>query len=301
DKYKGEVVSKNEAITLAKMEKNQADIVLKQHELRNRLPGKSVIKKIYKSLGDGIKAQEPVLQLQNISRLRVEGSGESASVPALLANRTARCCLEPSVEMGPGLELMKAHSGGVTAVAFCADGEHFVSGSEDRTVRVWRRDQPVHVKTLRHNAAVRALACSPKGALVLVGCADGSLGVWDRSKPAPEPVLFPPQHSHPGAVPALAFSPDGAYIASGGEDNAIRLWEAGGKLLYLFDADHGVEDPHQGTVTALHFTPQGKLVSAARDNTLRVWALHRNGAKLAFEPVGNRGGTVSRLGVSRDG
>ena len=77
------------------------------------------------------------------------------------------------------------------------------------------------------------------------------------------------------------------------------LWETGKeKAVYPFDLDHGVDNPHQGTVTALHFTPDGKLVSAARDNTLRVWQLHEKGAELAGEPVTGRSGTVAIPGVT---
>src|SRR5262249_51570572 len=68
-----------------------------------------------------------------------------------------------------------------------------------------------------------------------------------------------------------------------------------------FDAEHGVDNPHQGTITSLAFTPQCKLVSAARDNTLRAWSLHEKGAHLIGQPVTHRGGTVGQLGVSANG
>jgi WD40 repeat protein len=70
--------------------------------------------------------------------------------------------------------------------------------------------------------------------------------------------------------------------------------------LYRFDAAHGVDNPPQGQVTALSFTPQCRLVAACRDNTLRVWELCELGAR----PVGtiaDRSGTVPLLGVSQDG
>src|SRR5205823_6947170 len=92
-----------------------------------------------------------------------------------------------------------------------------------------------------------------------------------------------------------------AYFASGGEDNAVLLFRAAGEAVYAFDADHGVDNPHQGTITALTFTPQCKLVSAARDNTLRVWSLHEKGAHLEGAPITHRSGTVNQLGVSANG
>src|SRR5207244_844453 len=75
----------------------------------------------------------------------------------------------------------------------------------------------------------------------------------------------------------------------------------GGQLLYAFEPEHGVDNPHQGTITALHFTPQCRLVSASRDNTMRIWELREKGAHLVGEPITGRGGSVGNLGVSSDG
>jgi WD40 repeat protein len=213
-----------------------------------------------------------------------------------------KCYLEPSIEMGSDRpELIKAHRGPITGVAVCADGKHFVSGSEDRTVCVWERGLHIPTRVLLHPSAVRVVACSPPGSpqdWLAVGCADGSIYLWDLANPKDPKVL---SEKHRGTVSALAFSPKGTYFASGGEDNNILLWEtAEAKAVYPFDAEHGVDDGHHGTVTALHFTPQARLVSAGRDNTLRVWALYKTGVKMERE-IARRGGTVNDLGVSADG
>ncbi|HYV34888.1 MAG TPA: hypothetical protein VE988_04235 [Gemmataceae bacterium] len=298
-KYKGDRVQKQEAIKSAELEKLQADIILQLHDLRSKIPGKSIIKKIQKSNGEGVKAQETVMQLYGISRLKVEGSVDSQYQSILQKHKNARCYLEPSDDMAPVLELIKAHRAEVTCVGFCADGQHFVSGSEDTSVCIWERGQVASKYQLWHKSPVRSVACSPKGAWLLVGCADGSITLWDLTQPDQAVKVITDQHR--GPVTALAFSPDGDYFASGGEDNSIVMWSADGEKMYAFDADHGVNEPHQGTITSLNFTPQCTLVSAARDNTLRVWTLGKKGAKQALAPITNRGGTVGQLGVSPQG
>src|SRR5205823_1717227 len=89
-------------------------------------------------------------------------------------------------------------------------------------------------------------------------------------------------------------------------------------LVYRLDADHigverkdgksdkvvyerGVESGHADPITTLAFTPQCQLVSAARDNTVRVWQLKENGVARHGEPIANRGGSVAQLGVRADG
>ncbi|MCI0459173.1 MAG: WD40 repeat domain-containing protein [Gemmataceae bacterium] len=305
-KYRQEEIAKKEEVRLAEVEELQAVADLRQHEVRNKMRGKGIVGIVYRQLNEGVKNLEPVLQVYSVSRLRVEGLLEAQYADQLKDPSKMRVIVEPIHEMAPErLPLgSKAHRGEVNSVAFSHSprGPLFVSGSEDRTVGVWKLAGGEAPEVLHHETAVRVVACSPPVAgrrICLAGCADGKVYVWDLDK------LDAPLHkieAHRDAITALAFSPDGKFVASGGQDNALCLWEVQtGKLLYTFDHEHGVDNPHQGTVTALHFTPQGKLVSAGRDNTLRVWALHEKGPRLEGEPVFNRGGSVTHPGVSADG
>jgi WD40 repeat protein len=309
DKHAFEEVSKKEQVNVQIIEWHNAVAEYHKYEIRCTMPGKSIVKQLYKNRGDGVKNLEPVMQLQNISTLRAEGAVE-AQYFYLLASRVkkARVVIEPAEEIAPQAAL-KAHLGEINSVAVAADDNTFVSGSEDRTICVWRRGRvgPAAVlAVLPHSSPVRVVACTPPGAkqnLCAAGLADGRIVLWDLNqvgKPGvrPQPLLEI-RDAHRDGISALAFSPDGRWFASGGQDNLIVLWETGkDKAVYPFDAEHGVENPHQGTVTALHFTPDGKLVSAGRDNTLRVWQLHEKGAALEGDPVTGRSGTVAIPGVT---
>jgi WD40 repeat protein len=317
-RYEQETVGKEQAVKLAIIEAGQAEAEYRQHEIRNLIPGKSYIKTIYKTPGEGIKNQEPVMQLYSTARLRVEGAVEVGEVLQLREAMRAHggqkgfglnVIVEPTQDLSP-LPLPKAHTSEITGVAVSHDPKQpanprFVSAGEDGKICVWRRHEERPYKMLDHSAAVRAVACSPPQASrrwCAAGCADGSIYLWDLDGLDKGQPVHQIRDCHNAAVSALAFSPDGRWLASGGQDNLIYLWDAeAGKLQYAFDHEHGVDNPHRGTITALHFTPQCKLVSAARDNTLRVWELHEKGARLAGKPLPNRTGNVLNPGVSADG
>jgi WD40 repeat protein len=310
DRYLQEMFSKQEAIKLAQAEIDKAEAVYRLYQIKNDMPSAGIIKAVYRKRGDTVKPQEPIMQLYSLERLRAEGLADVQYLDRLQAK--PRVSLEPVIVEGPWRRFL-GHRGEITSVACAGLGPGFrvVSASEDKTVAVWDpgvKGGPVRI--LHHPEAVRVVACNADASgrhWCLTGCADGSIRLWDLDGTAPGPVWAqkdPDKGAYRGPVTALAFSPDGKFFASGGEDGMIRLWRtARGEMVYPFDAEHGVEHPHDGPVTSLHFTPQCRLVSASRDNSLRVWALKKQGAVALMDPRGiaNRGGTVSALGVSRDG
>jgi WD40 repeat protein len=307
DRYKQEEVSKGEAVRLSRVEIDKALTILHQHEIRNRTGFTGIIKTLYKQRNEAVKAQEPVLLLYDIEHLRAEGLAEVQYFDRLKVG--TRVTLEPTILEPPWFPY-KGHSGEINSVAFGGRGDNLriVSGSEDHTAHVWSVALPkTPSRVLYHEQPVRVVACTPPGSgynWCLTGCADGSIRLWDLDKGDAPPLRVIKDRGHRTAVTALAFSPDGKYFASGGEDSMIYLWRTDDRSeepVYAFDGEHGVDQPHQGTITALHFTPQARLISAARDGTLRIWELHQHGAHMDKRVISNRSGTVSALGVSADG
>jgi WD40 repeat protein len=320
-KTHGDYVQKKEAAKLAGFDLSHARFVLEQHRVKNMLPVKTcVIKAVYKRTGEAVKELEPILQLSAVDRLTADGSVGLEYVNRLAIGK--KVIVEPTREMNP-LRVWRSHKKEITAVAVAYAGPAAeplaASASEDGTVCLWDQKYAGPIGLFTHSHPVKSLACSPREAKkhwLVAGLSDGSIAVWELddyksgARNKPYKLLKGP---HADAVTALAFSPDGQFFASGSTDGSIFMWEAKADAesksegddksfhRYPFDAAHGVASPHSGPVTALHFTPQSTLVSAARDNTLRVWELHQKGAVLVGDPHAGRSGGIGALGVSRDG
>jgi WD40 repeat protein len=296
-RYRFEEDNKRQTVELAKRELNQARTILGMHEIRSKVDG--VIRSILKKPGEAVKNLEPVFQVHNPRRLRVEGMAAVEHLPRLqaLKEKGQRLVVEPARLIPPRDEL-SGHLLEVTSVAVSKDLAHplVVSGSEDGTVRVWdlttRRERWI----FRHGVPVRAVACTPPGApshLCLAGTADGAGVLWDLESGQKVGELA---GRHTGPINSVAFSPDGKGCVTGGDDQTIRLWHsADGRLRYRFPTIH------RDRITSLQLTRDGRLLSAAADATLLLWKVGPERAELAARPFERRSGDVPVLGISADG
>ncbi len=150
-----------------------------------------------------------------------------------------------------------------TTVTFSPDGKTLLSGSVDRTLRLWDAASGKPLRTLQgHTRSVNAVAFSPDGKTLLSGSWDSTLRLWDAASGKPLRTL----QGHTSSVYAVAFSPDGKTLLSGSWDKTLRLWNAAsGKPLRTLQG-------HTSSVFAVAFSSEGKtLLSGAGDNTLRLW------------------------------
>ena len=103
------------------------------------------------------------------------------------------------------------------------DGTRFVSGNDDKTVRVWdaATGQQVGDPLTGHTAPVESVAYSPDGTSIVSGGWDSTVRLWDATtgKPVGKPLI-----GHTDWVSSVAFSPDGTRVVSGGWDKTLRLW-----------------------------------------------------------------------------
>jgi WD40 repeat protein len=111
------------------------------------------------------------------------------------------------------------HPGAVYSAAFSPDGRHIVTGSEDRTARIWSlpRGRLEH-ELFGHTSNVYDVAFSSDGRLVITA-GDTTTRVWRTATGSPLAVL----HMHADGVNAVAVARDG-LLATGSDDRTAHLY-----------------------------------------------------------------------------
>ena len=157
------------------------------------------------------------------------------------------------------LQQLKGHDNYVLSVAFSPDGSKIVSGSSDKTIRVWDASTGVEMlPPLRgHDSWVESVAFSPDGSKIVSGSRDNTIRVWDASTGV---EMLPPLRGHDDWVESVAFSPDGSKIVSRSHDKTIRIWDASTGVEIVLESDsRGVPIFNVWNVNADDFRPSVQM------------------------------------------
>jgi WD40 repeat protein len=94
---------------------------------------------------------------------------------------------------------LKGHTSAIWSAAFSPDGSRIVTGSKDRTAKLWDAKTGAEVLTLRgHTNTVQSVSFSADGSRILTGSLDGTAKVWD-SRPV-NPEFLPKELAPPPRV-----------------------------------------------------------------------------------------------------
>lgn len=115
----------------------------------------------------------------------------------------------------------EGHKGRVTCLALSTNGKTFVTGSADRTVRLWNMETG-DAKAIDQPAEVTAVALSSDGKAVACGCSTGVVRLLDVSGAEPKELHSFTQQTMP--ITALTFSPQGKYLFAGSKDGTFLSW-----------------------------------------------------------------------------
>ena len=175
---------------------------------------------------------------------------------------TMRDCPRPKVGLWTQRwRCATGHTLAVTAVEMISDGR-VVSGSKDKTLRVWDKNKKKCLKKLTgHTGGVLAIAVLDDESVVSASW-DNTLRVWNVNSGECLAVLK--GHTHLVSVVTVL---DDNHVVSGSWDNTLRVWDVDSAECLM------VLEGNTCCVTAVGVLDDGRVVSGCVGGDLLVWDL----------------------------
>ncbi|KFK25898.1 hypothetical protein AALP_AA8G177000 [Arabis alpina] len=181
-----------------------------------------------------------------------------------LWNATSKSC----IGVGTG------HNGDILAVAFAKKSfSFFVSGSGDRTLKVWSIDgisedseEPMNLKTrsvvAAHDKDINSVAVARNDSLVCTGSEDRTASIWRL----PDLVHVVTLKGHKRRIFSVEFSPVDQCVMTSSGDKTVKIWNiSDGSCLKTFEG-------HTSSVLRASFITDGtQFVSCGADGLLKLW------------------------------
>ena len=214
---------------------------------------------------------------------------------------------------GSQTAILSGHTAGVNTLTFSLDGTSLVSGSDDRTVKLWDLQTGGVVKTfLGHTDPVWSVSVSANLTTIASGSNDHTIHLWDiqtgkchQTIKQEDEVLYvcfsPTSFQHlisrsggkvwqwdhnghqikpPCDSSCAAFSSDGTQFMS-----------CNGTVVTIQNSDSGVivTEFHVADSGTSHccFSPDGRFVAVAADNTTYVWDITNSNPHLVETFIGH--------------
>jgi hypothetical protein len=174
--------------------------------------------------------------------------------------------------------------GACAGTVTCAEiwgGTHLLTGSEDKTIVVWRTKDWVSLSTLRgHREKLSALAVHPSGKLALASDIAGTLYLWNLTSAK---CVF--KHRTPESS-VLRWSPDGQAYASVHKDK-VEVSTTGAETLCHVAPKGG------GRVFDMAFVDDNVLLTGGEDKTVSAWDLRSGDGGSTVTAPSQSSGTMS--------
>lgn len=186
-------------------------------------------------------------------------------LPNILKLRT-RANLTNSLHNAQEKNRLKGHAQKLTSVCFSANGEKIVSGSWDKTVKLWNKEGEL-LKILKQYPQIVTVSCASQAPIMISANKQGVIDIWDLEK---KDQLINPLISK-SMIFSLGISPDGQKVVSGDMNGKIKLWDIKNK------EPLDTAEEHEGFVNSLSFSQDGNyLASADEEGSIRLWQVNSN-------------------------
>jgi WD40 repeat protein len=203
--------------------------------------------------------------------------------------------IQPSMKDGKKLtasqrepvKIFEGHETEITSIATFPDGKRIVTGSVDKTIRIWRVEDGREMKKWVMKKNVSAIAILRDGMQVVSAVGDSetfSEADWDKTvywqlwvhDTGTGKVVAGPLDGHTNLVLALDISPDGGILASGSYDRTVILWNT---TTWQRNGDPLKCEEY---INCVRFSPTGRL-GVATCKHIQIWDLERRECLVQFK------------------
>jgi WD40 repeat protein len=171
---------------------------------------------------------------------------------------------------------LAAHHGEVLSTAYSKDGQYILTGSRDRTAKLWANFLLIDTLKMKQNVGRNLDAqYSFDGSWIVTTDEWGNILIHD----ARNGEVVDKWSVKDMRVSAAAFDPtDSQRVVTGDDDGKVKIWSRGKSTPVL------TIDAHSSPVTSVTFSPDGKqILSASTDGTARVWNAEDGSQQLTLE------------------
>jgi WD40 repeat protein len=192
---------------------------------------------------------------------------------------------------------LTGHTAEVRDATFSRDGRHLLSGSNDKTIRVWDVRTGDELVKVEKGFPVSCVALSPDGRY-FVSPAGNGFALWEAAT-----GKFQRQTGWTSQLSRIAYSPNGNYILTVSNQESKELTRDKDRFLSLWDAQklsfvRNVKCGMKRIVSAVFSADSRMIVSGNADKTIRVWDVE-TGREVARHQADKR--YTNHVAVSADG
>lgn len=189
------------------------------------------------------------------------------------------------------IRTLTGHDHTISSVRFTPEGTHLISGSRDKTIRIWEVKTGYAIRTIiGHSEWVKCVVPSFDSSYILSAGIDQSARISNIQtgegkllfvghEHAIEDAVFAPRtaNKYLSALEGLKkpidsnYSASFDYIATASRDKTIKIWNTRQEVVATLVG-------HDNWVRGLVFHPGGRyLISVADDKSMRCWDLSQQG------------------------
>ena len=176
-------------------------------------------------------------------------STSTSSVPTVESNLVRINC-ELKKQITP-------NAGKINAVAFSPNGKQFISGHQNKTIKLWSLETGGEIYSFQdHSQEVLTVAYHPDGEMIASGSRDKTIKLWSVSTGN----LLTTLEGHVNEVLGVTFSVDGKILGSCSKDRTVKLWSVEEEK--VIDTFNNYEDE----VKSIALSADGKWLATGEGN-----------------------------------